>query len=257
MLAFWRSFEPPPGVTPAATAAARKALRALTRSDSPCNARIHVATACCHVVSFTFLGQRLDNRTPIISSALRTIAWRWSGKQFRCFAGCPWRDTPESFESRLNWRATDSFRVSLDFLQNISDHGRALGKVQLRPRNHVARHLFSSRDRDRVNRTRRRWRTQGFFRFFPAANETAVERPTRPARSRPSIWNAYGDLMDDREPRARKLMSPQARIDAREQTTRVAMQTLEEERRLRALKTERLRQARLEAQVNDDPGTSD
>lgn len=36
----------------------------------------------------------------------------------------------------------------------------------------------------RVNRTRRRWRTRGFFRFLPVADETAGELPTRPARLR-------------------------------------------------------------------------
>lgn len=55
--------------------------------------------------------------------------------------------------------------------------------------------------------------------------------------------------MDDRIPKERQSSSQRARIEAREQTTRVAMQMLEEERRLRALKTERLRQARLEAQM--------
>jgi hypothetical protein len=33
---------------------------------------------------------------------------------------------------------------------------------------------------DRINRTRRGWRTQRFFRFPAAANETAVEHSTRP-----------------------------------------------------------------------------
>ncbi|MEY9168362.1 hypothetical protein ABIE78_006481 [Sinorhizobium fredii] len=33
-----------------------------------------------------------------------------------------------------------------------------------------------------ANRTRRKWRTRGFFRFLPVANETAAELLARPAR---------------------------------------------------------------------------
>jgi hypothetical protein len=51
-------------------------------------------------------------------------------------------------------------------------------------------------------------------------------------------------FMDDHVSKRRQTSSKQAREEAREQTDRVAMQTLEEERRLRAIKTERLRQAR-------------
>ena len=34
----------------------------------------------------------------------------------------------------------------------------------------------------RAKRTRRCWRTSGFFRFLPMANEMADEFPTRPVR---------------------------------------------------------------------------
>ena len=88
------------------------------------------------------------------------------------------------------------------------------------------------------------------------ANETAVERPTRPARFHPDqarpnrTWTcasgAYESVisMDEHVSKRRQASSQQARIDAREQTDRIAMQTLEEERQLRAIKTKRLRQAR-------------
>lgn len=50
--------------------------------------------------------------------------------------------------------------------------------------------------------------------------------------------------MEGRLPRARQARTSEERIAAQEETTRIAMQTLEQERKLRALKTERLRQAR-------------
>src|SRR5690606_2005110 len=55
------------------------------------------------------------------------------------------------------------------------------------------RHHYMHGRRGRANRTWRRWRTQGFFRFLPVANETAVElldppgpRALFPENSRPA-----------------------------------------------------------------------
>jgi hypothetical protein len=50
--------------------------------------------------------------------------------------------------------------------------------------------------------------------------------------------------MKGRLPRSREARTNEERIAAQEETTRVAMQTLEQERQLRAMKTERLRRAR-------------
>jgi hypothetical protein len=54
-------------------------------------------------------------------------------------------------------------------------------------------------------------------------------------------------MVEVRQPRKRRLLSPTEKIEARDRTDAVAKQTIEDERRRRDEKSERLRQARLQA----------